>query len=59
MEFNILQNNGEVAGQTVFHFHIHLVPRYKDGKNDDILKWTHEEFTKEELAAICQELSVS
>lgn len=57
--FNILQNNGEVAGQTVFHFHIHLVPRYKDGKNDDILKWTHEEFTKEELAAICQELSVS
>lgn len=45
--FNILQNNGEVAGQTVFHFHIHLVPRYKDGKNDDILKWTHEEFTKE------------
>lgn len=26
--FNILQNNGEVAGQTVFHFHIHLIPRY-------------------------------
>lgn len=26
--FNILQNNGEAAGQTVFHFHIHLVPRY-------------------------------
>jgi histidine triad (HIT) family protein len=57
--FNILQNNGEVAGQTVFHFHIHLVPRYKDGKNNDILKWTHEEFTAEELAAICQELSLA
>ena len=28
--FNILQNNGEVAGQSVFHFHIHLIPRYKD-----------------------------
>ncbi|MGN0368060.1 MAG: HIT family protein [Wujia sp.] len=27
---NILQNNGEVAGQTVHHFHMHLVPRYKD-----------------------------
>lgn len=26
--FNILQNNGEVAGQTVFHFHMHLIPRY-------------------------------
>ena len=30
--FNIVQNNGEVAGQTVFHFHMHLIPRYKDDK---------------------------
>lgn len=28
--FNILQNNGEAAGQTVFHFHIHLIPRYEN-----------------------------
>ena len=28
--FNLLQNNEEIAGQTVFHFHIHLIPRYKD-----------------------------
>jgi len=27
--YNIVQNNGEVAGQTVFHFHMHLIPRYK------------------------------
>lgn len=27
--FNIVQNNGEPAGQTVFHFHMHLIPRYK------------------------------
>ena len=26
---NILQNNGEAAGQTVFHFHVHVIPRYK------------------------------
>ena len=26
---NIVQNNGEVAGQTVFHFHMHLIPRYE------------------------------
>lgn len=26
--FNIVQNNGECAGQTVFHFHMHLIPRY-------------------------------
>jgi histidine triad (HIT) family protein len=31
--FNILQNNGVHGGQTVFHFHMHLIPRYK---NDDI-----------------------
>lgn len=28
--YNIVQNNGEAAGQTVFHFHVHLIPRYKD-----------------------------
>lgn len=25
---NLLNNNGETAGQTVFHYHIHLIPRY-------------------------------
>lgn len=25
---NIVQNNGSIAGQTVFHFHLHLIPRY-------------------------------
>lgn len=28
--YNIVQNNEETAGQTVFHFHMHLIPRYKD-----------------------------
>lgn len=27
--FNVLQNNNECAGQTVFHFHMHLIPRYE------------------------------
>ncbi len=30
---NILQNNGEEAGQTMFHFHLHLIPRYQ---SDDV-----------------------
>ena len=35
---NIVQNNGEIAGQTVFHFHMHLIPRYEgDGVG---LNWT-------------------
>lgn len=35
---NILQNNGEIAGQTVFHFHMHIIPRYKDDAVN--IKWT-------------------
>jgi len=27
--FNLVQNNGETAGQTVFHFHLHMMPRCK------------------------------
>lgn len=35
--YNIVQNNKEAAGQTVFHFHMHLIPRYK---NDQVgLGW--------------------
>jgi len=30
--YNIVQNNEEAAGQTVFHFHTHLIPRKKDDK---------------------------
>jgi histidine triad (HIT) family protein len=26
---NIIQNNGEVAGQTVMHYHLHVIPRYQ------------------------------
>ena len=27
---NLVQNNGEAAGQTVFHFHVHMIPRYRN-----------------------------
>ena len=29
--FNVVQNNGESAGQTVFHLHVHVIPRYERG----------------------------
>lgn len=57
--FNLVQNNGEVAGQTVFHFHLHLIPRYKGMKNDDILMWNHETFTEDEKKEICESIKKS
>lgn len=36
--YNLVQNNGESAGQTVNHFHLHLIPRY-EGDNVG-LQWT-------------------
>ncbi len=50
--FNLLQNNHEVAGQTVFHFHMHLIPRYRNAKNQDMLMWTKETFSEEEMLEI-------
>ena len=29
--FNLVQNNGSEAGQTVYHFHMHIIPRYESG----------------------------
>lgn len=54
--FNILQNNREAAGQTVFHFHMHLVPRYEDERNERILTWDHAELSEGEIAEICEKL---
>lgn len=49
--FNLLQNNGETAGQTMFHFHMHLIPRYKDADNN-MLKFTSVAFSDEEMDSI-------
>ena len=48
--FNLVQNNGEAAGQTVFHFHMHLIPRYReDGQK---IGWKPQEVSAEELEEI-------
>ena len=53
--FNLVQNNNEIAGQTVFHFHMHLIPRY----NDDAQKiaWAPGKSSAEELAEIKEALT--
>lgn len=52
---NIVQNNGAAAGQAVFHFHLHLIPRYK---GDDIIlnQSTQQDMTLEELEKVAHEL---
>ena len=52
--FNIVQNNGEAAGQTVFHFHMHLIPRYK---NDGVgIQWKPGTLTDEVKAEILEKV---
>ena len=52
---NIVQNNGEAAGQTVFHFHMHIIPRYK---NDSVnVTWTQGEATQADIDDIKKKLS--
>ena len=55
---NIVQNNGEAAGQTVFHFHMHLIPRYKNDGNEEKLCWNHADLSAEEIAEICKTLDM-
>ncbi|KAB8139025.1 HIT family protein [Gracilibacillus oryzae] len=55
---NILNNNEAPAGQSVFHLHIHLIPRYGKGDGFDS-KWiTHEnEYTANDLAEIANTIN--
>ena len=52
--FNLVQNNGEAAGQTVFHFHMHLIPRYAEQKG--IVEWEPGETTPEEMQEIARKV---
>jgi histidine triad (HIT) family protein len=51
---NLINSCGAAAWQTVFHFHIHVVPRY----DDDPLKlpWVPAEGDREEIAAVAKRL---
>lgn len=51
---NIVQNNGAIAGQTVFHFHLHLIPRYN---GDDVnIGWPQHEADMEENNRLAKEI---
>jgi histidine triad (HIT) family protein len=46
---NVLQSSGKAAWQSVFHLHLHVIPRYAD--DPLVLPWTHHEGDADEIAA--------
>lgn len=51
---NILQNNGTAAGQSVFHLHIHIIPRFE---NDGILPvWPQGAYEDGEAAEVAEKI---
>jgi histidine triad (HIT) family protein len=51
---NLINSCGAVAWQTVFHFHMHVIPRYQG--DPLVLPWTPAPGDPEEIAAAAQEL---
>ena len=52
---NIVQNSGEAAGQTVSHYHVHVIPRFKnDGQT---IGWKVGKPSDDEQAALCDKLA--
>lgn len=52
---NILQNNGPAAGQTVFHLHIHFIPRFD---NDKVaVGWKPGAYEDGEAAALAEKIA--
>lgn len=55
-DYNIIQNNGPLAGQTVAHYHLHLIPRYSV---DEVSLWSPHEndpSVTEEMAELVRKL---
>ena len=52
--FNVVQNNGASAGQTVFHLHVHVIPRYEDGPV--MVSWTPGKEDADTLAQIAERI---
>ena len=52
--FNLLNSCGPAAWQTVFHFHVHVVPRYDDDPLQ--LPWVPREGDQDEIAAVADRI---
>ncbi|WP_078550747.1 HIT family protein [Litchfieldia alkalitelluris] len=55
---NLLNNNGEEAGQSVFHYHVHIIPRYGKGDGFGAVWKSHaDQYSSEELKSISAKIS--
>ena len=52
---NLVQNNGLAAGQTVFHYHLHLIPRYEGDAVGEL--WTPGTLSAEARQEILEKLA--
>ena len=52
--FNVLNNMGRAAWQSIFHFHVHVIPRYEDDPLQ--LPWLPQPADPDELEAVASEL---
>lgn len=57
--YNLVQNNGLAAGQTVFHYHMHLIPRYENGEEPGMVTWTPHTFEDEYMKELCHEMKMN
>ena len=55
--YNIVQNNGSEAGQTVFHVHFHIIPRYSDSNHE--LTWPTGSLDKNDASELAHRISMS
>ncbi len=53
---NVVQNNGEVAGQSVMHYHLHVIPRYKNDKQS--ITWNPTQPSDEDQKTVCELLKM-
>lgn len=58
-QFNVLQNNGPMAHQAVFHVHFHIIPK-PSGKQGLVIEWASTKLDPDEgvklAAALSQEM---
>ena len=52
--YNLVMNNGKVAGQLVEHAHIHIIPRLKGDRLR--IKWSHKKYIEKEMKEVQEKI---